>query len=136
MIWRDFMNVKEPIGTHKIWKSNLSVRKHGGSDIDWSTHLIDCTKNLNVPNFSYSCKKKNNTLKTWPTMCVSYANKGKTQVRWAIGQKVQIWARPNNNPPKRSPYRVLDLDEMCCNFNIGFAIKYGVQGPMKPKKCV
>jgi hypothetical protein len=50
--------------------------------------------------------------KTRPTMCVSFANKGKTQIGWVVGQKVLKWVNVNNTPPKGSPYCVLDLNEM------------------------
>jgi hypothetical protein len=75
---KDSMNVKKPTWTPRIRKSNLGVRKFGGSDINQSTHLVDYTKSLNVLNFFYNRKKIGNTFKTWPTMCVSFANKGKT----------------------------------------------------------
>ncbi len=59
-------------------------------------------------------KKIGNMSEAKPTMCVSSANEGKTQVGWvvAIGWKAWKWASANNTPPKGSPYHVLDSNEM------------------------
>jgi hypothetical protein len=40
-------------------------------------------KNLDVINFNYNCKMAGTTFETIPTICISLANEGKTQVRWA-----------------------------------------------------
>jgi hypothetical protein len=47
-------------------------------------------------------------------MCVSFTNKGKTQVGWAVivGWKVQKWVSVNNTYPKGFPCHVLDSNEM------------------------
>ncbi len=45
------------------------------------THFVGCTKSPNVPNSSYNRKKIGNTSEARPTMYISFANKGKTQVR-------------------------------------------------------
>jgi len=78
------------------------------------THFVNCTKSPNAPNFSYNCKKSNNTSRARPIMCVSSTNERKTQVRWAttVGQKVGRRVSANNTLPKRSPCHVLDSDEM------------------------
>jgi hypothetical protein len=87
---KDSTTGKKPIKTLRIQRSDLSVRKHGGSDIDWfnlcgdqATHFISYTKSPNVSNFSSNHTETGNTFNVRLTMCVSYANKGKTQVRWA-----------------------------------------------------
>jgi dUTPase len=73
---------------------NLGVKKPRGSEIDWfnrcgnyATHFVDCIESPNVVNSSYNCKKIITTSKVGPTMCVSFSNDEKTQVRWvaAIG---------------------------------------------------
>ncbi len=90
---------------------DLNARKPRGSDIDWFnpygnyvTYFIDCTESLNVVDSSCNHQKTSSTFEVGPTMCVSFANEGKTQVRWvvAIGQKTQRWTSANNIPPKRS----------------------------------
>jgi len=47
-------------------------------------------------------------------MHISFANKGKTQVGWAIiiGWKMWRWANANNILPKGSPYHVPNPNEM------------------------
>ncbi len=61
---KDSMNGKEPIGAPRIRKLDSSVKILGRSDINSSTHFVNCTKSLNVPNFSNNHKKKSNTFKT------------------------------------------------------------------------
>jgi len=65
---KDSTNGKKPIGTPRIRKLDLGVKKPRGSDINWfnpygnqATHFIDYTENPNVPNSSYNCKKTNST---------------------------------------------------------------------------
>jgi hypothetical protein len=47
-------------------------------------------------------------------MCITFANDGKTKVRWAgtIGWRAWKWTNANNTPPKGSQYHVQDLDKM------------------------
>jgi hypothetical protein len=94
---KDSTNGKKPIRAPKIRKLDLGVRKPGGSDIDWSnpcrnqaTHFVDCIKSPNAPNSFYNRKKTCNTFEVGSTMCVSFANKEKTQVGWtvAVGRRV------------------------------------------------
>jgi hypothetical protein len=78
------------------------------------THFTGCTESTNVPNSSYNRKKIGNTFEAIPTMYISSANKGKTQLGWAtvMGQKTRRWASTNNIPPKGSPCQVPNLNEM------------------------
>jgi hypothetical protein len=78
------------------------------------THFVGCTKSPNVPNSSYNRKKIGNTSEARPTMYISFANKGKTQVGWVttIGKRAQKWANTNNIPPKGSPCHVPNSNEM------------------------
>jgi len=81
---------------------------------DQATHFVNYIERPNAPNSSCNYKKIGNTSNARPTMCVSSANEGKTQVRWvvAVKQKVRKWASANNTPSKGSPYHVLDWNEM------------------------
>ncbi len=61
---KDYTNGKEPIGAPRIRRPNLSVRKLGRNDIDWSnprqdqaTYFVSYIENPNTPNSSYNCKK-------------------------------------------------------------------------------
>jgi hypothetical protein len=67
--------------------------------------------------------------KIGPIMCVSFINKRNTQVGWVIWWRMQRWVIANNIFPKRSPYRALNLDEMCRNPNIGSRINVEGKGP-------
>ncbi len=51
---------------------------------DQIIHFIGCTKNLNAENSYCNHKKKRTTSNAGPIICVSFANKRKTQVGWAI----------------------------------------------------
>ncbi len=54
-----------------------------------ATHFVGCTKSLNAENCYCNCKKIGTTFDAGPTVCISFANKGKTQIGWAtiIGQR-------------------------------------------------
>jgi hypothetical protein len=43
-------------------------------------------ENLNVVNFICDCKVASTTLETWPTLCISSAYEGKTQVGWVVAK--------------------------------------------------
>ncbi len=49
-----------------------------------------------------------------PTICISFANEGKTQVRVVVTlkQRLRSWAIVNNAPPNGSSCCVLYFDEM------------------------
>ncbi len=130
---KDSMNGKKPTGASRIQKLDLGVRKYGRSDIDWSTHFIDCTKSLNVPNYFCNRKRKGSMFKIWPTMCVTFTKNRKTQVGWVVRRRVQRWIIANNIFPKGTPYRVLNLDEMCRNPNIGLWINVECKGSWSQK---
>ncbi len=91
-------NGKEFTGATRIQKLDSSVRKPKGSGIDQSKpcgdqapHFVYFTKSPNALNSFCNCKKPSNSSKARPTMCVSFANEGKTKVGWvvAIGQRMQ-----------------------------------------------
>jgi hypothetical protein len=70
----------------------LNVRKSRGSDMDrcingdQATHFFGWMENLNVVNFICDCKVASTTLETWPTLCISSAYEGKTQVGWVVAK--------------------------------------------------
>jgi hypothetical protein len=72
---KDSTNGKKLIGAPRIQKLNSHVRKHGGSDINWSnpygnqaTHFVGCTECLNISNSSCNDKKKGNAFEAKSTM--------------------------------------------------------------------
>jgi hypothetical protein len=88
---KDFTNGKEPTKTLRIQRLDSSVRKPRGNDIyssnpygNQATHFISCIENPNAPNSSCNCKKIGNTSKVGLIMCISFANKGETQVGWVV----------------------------------------------------
>ncbi len=94
---KDSTNGKEHTKAHRIQRLDLGVRKHEGSDIDqsnpyggWVVILLATLKVLMLQTPPIIAKKKN-TFERGPTMYISFANEGKTQVKWAIvvGWKVQ-----------------------------------------------
>jgi hypothetical protein len=87
-----------PINAPKIQKLELKIRKPQGSDIKWSnplgdqaTHFASCTERPNANNSSYNHKNVGTTSDVGLIICVSFAKKRKTQVRWAtiIRQRAQ-----------------------------------------------
>jgi hypothetical protein len=88
----------DPIGAPKIRKPESRIKKPGGNDIKWSNpygnqaiHFVGCIESLNANNSSYNHKNARTTSNVKPTVCVSSAKEGKTQVRWAtiVRQKVR-----------------------------------------------
>ncbi len=83
-ITNDSMIDLDPTSVPKIQKPKLRVKKPRESDIKWSnpcgdqaTHFNDCTKILNLENFSYNHKKIITTSDARPTICVSsYQQRG------------------------------------------------------------
>jgi hypothetical protein len=55
-----------------------------------------------------------NIFEAKPTMCVSFANETKTQVKWVaiVRHRVKKWVSANNTPPKGSCYCVPNSNEM------------------------
>jgi hypothetical protein len=96
-----------PIGAPKIWKPELRVKKWKGSDIEWSNpYGNQVTHFINYIEKHYCNRKKIRTSSNARhIICISPANKGKTQIGWIIiiGQKMQRWAKTNNVPPNGSP---------------------------------
>jgi hypothetical protein len=93
---KDSTNGKKPNKAPRIQRPDLGVKKFKGSDInrsspygDQATHFIDYIESLNTPNPSNNLTS--NTSRARPTMCVSSANEGKTQVGWVvvIGRRAQ-----------------------------------------------
>ncbi len=121
----------DPTSVPKIRKPELKVKKPKGSDINWSnlwgnqvTHFAGYTESPNVNNSSCNHYNAKTTSNVGPTICVSFAKEGKTQVRWAtaIGWKAWRWARTNNIPPNGSPCKKSGEDplEQKHLFLIGF----------------
>jgi hypothetical protein len=82
------MSDLDPTDVPKIQKPKLKVRKLGKNDIKWfnlcgyqTTHFVGCIISLNVENSYCNHKKTRTTSDVKPTICISFANKGKTQVR-------------------------------------------------------
>ncbi len=72
---KDSTDGKKPIGALKIRKSDLGVKKLGGSDIDQfnpyedqAKHFMGCIESPNVPNSSCNHEKTSNTFEARPTM--------------------------------------------------------------------
>jgi hypothetical protein len=70
----------------KIWKPESRVKKSKGSDIEWSNPYGDqVTHFTNYIEMSYyNCTKIRITFNARPTICVSSAIKGKTQVGFKV----------------------------------------------------
>jgi hypothetical protein len=100
---------KKPIIALRIWKLNSNSRKLEISDINWSnpcgnqaTHFTNYIESLNAPNSSYDHQNANSTCEAKWTMCISFINKRKTQMRWAVAtrQKLQKWINAITFLPK------------------------------------
>jgi hypothetical protein len=84
-------------------------------------------------------KKKGNTFEIGPTMCVSFANKGKTQVRWATHFSCFFkGVRPSFSGPTCYPhlFMMLGLDRSCISimFLVGWSpYSYWCSGTCKDR---
>jgi hypothetical protein len=90
LVTNDSTNDENPINGPKIQKPKSGIRKPRGSDIKWSnllgdqaTHVNGYIESPNVNNSFYNCKNVKTTSDAGLAICVSFANEGKTQVRWA-----------------------------------------------------
>jgi len=90
LVTNDSTNDEDPINGPKIQKPKSGIRKPRGSDIkqsnllgDQATHVNGYIESPNANNFSYNRKNVKTTSDAGLAICVSFANEGKTQVRWA-----------------------------------------------------
>jgi len=90
LVTNDSTNDEDPINGPKIQKPKLGIRKPKGSDIKWSnlsgdqaTYVNGYIESPNANNSSYNHKNVKTTSNVGLVICVSFANKGKTQVKWA-----------------------------------------------------
>ncbi len=116
----DSTNDLDPTSVPKIWKLKLGVRKLKGNDIECSDlcgdqimHFIGYIESPNAKNSCYNRKKIGTTSNARPTICVSFANKWKTQVCSAIvvRWRAQRWAKANNAPRNGSPCYVPNFNK-------------------------
>jgi len=91
LVTNDSTNDEDPINVPKIQKPKSKIRKPRRNDIKWSnllrnqaTHVDGYTKSPDVNNSSYNRKNARTTFDARLAICVSFANKGKTQVRWDV----------------------------------------------------
>ncbi len=87
------------------------------------------------------------TFETIPTICISLANEGKTQVGWAniVGWKMWRCVKVNNTLPTRSPCHVWDLIKWLWDPNVkkharnivgmGMDIIVRQMGKVDPRYC-
>jgi hypothetical protein len=68
-------------------KLGSRAKKPRGNDIEWSnlggnqtTHFVGYVESFNAKNSYYNCKKIGTTSYVRPTLCISLANKRKTQI--------------------------------------------------------
>ncbi len=115
------MNDLDPTDVPKIQKPDVRVRKPRKNDIHWfnpcgnqTTHFVGCIKSFNVENFCCNHKKTRITFDVKRTICILFANEGKTQVRVVVilRWKVQRWGIVNNVPLNGSPCHVFYFDKM------------------------
>ncbi len=74
----------------KIQKPKSGIRNQRGNELKWfnflgdqTTHVDGYTKSPNANNSFYNHKNAITTSDAGLAICVSFANKRKTQVRWA-----------------------------------------------------
>jgi hypothetical protein len=83
----DSTNDVDPTDVPKLQKPKSWIKKLKGSDIKWSnlygnqaTHFANCIESPNANNSSYNYKNVRTASNVGPTICLSSAKEGKTQV--------------------------------------------------------